>query len=420
MANLALVGHRVICFKTVIWSIYPVVSALRWMGVISSWTEQVLLFSTLDVVAKAITFSAIVACRAILWLAHINGSMQLVMASHNFLVPVNDEWELLVDEGHPLIMSMLISASQSESYETTSLLSLCMSDNDRQKLRDAAYHADTKSLNSPPPKVSIELRCESQAQATRQARMEVEVHVSKLFYGRRVIGMLKEGQGNVSKATLGACDSDSPLEYGPSPTSTARSNDSEGPSEPLTVQMTLGLHNCCKTLELSPTYCSMLTLLFQMPSMACTIFVWSQATTAIDPPTTVVASKRLQSEWFPEHPMPQTLNKLFPEDCVARIINALKIPESSLHQWSGMTTCGGVATTVAAVPLNRLSRSGATADVQLCLLAVGVGITDTTPTEPKYTQWKPVQGSLVALGEATVTAVTPPHMLVPLASATAF
>merc|ERR1719195_1333798 len=118
--------------------------------------------------------------------------------------------------------------------------------------------------------------------------------------------------------------------------------------------------------------------------------------------------------------MPQTFTTLLAEDGVNRIINALKRSESTLHLWSGMTTISGFNTTVAALPLNRLSRDGATADVQLCLLAIGVGITDTTSNEPNYTHWKPVQGGLVSLGEVTGTVVKPPHMLVPLASASAF
>jgi len=85
-----------------------------------------------------------------------------------------------------------------------------------------------------------------------------------------------------------------------------------------------------------------------------------------------------------------------------------------------VTTCGGVATTVAVVPLNRLSRDGATADVQLCLLTIGAGITDTIPTEPSYAQWQAVHGRLVPLGEAAATAMQPPHMLAPLASACVF
>jgi len=414
MANMAIVGHRVLCFKTGIWSLYPVVSALRWMGVISSWTEQVLILTVLDLVAKTITFSSILACRVILVLAHIPGSMQLVMASHDCIVPVNNKWELLGDEGHPLVMSMLISVSQSDSYEISNFLSLCTSDSDKTKLQDAAYIADAQLLNSPPPKVSITLHCNTQSQAnTEPAGLAVECHISKLLHGRRVIGV--HLNDNESRTVLAVHDSQSPLKD-----NCSTSEDPKDPSEHLSLVMTLGLHNCCETLKLTAAVHGMLTVLFQSSSLACAIFVWSEATSASIAPTLVVASRRLQSDWLPGHPMPQAFTKLLAEDGVTCIINALKASKSTLHQWTEVTTCGGVATTVAVVPLNRLSRDGATADVQLCLLTIGAGITDTIPTEPSYAQWQAVHGRLVLLGEATATAMKPPHMLAPLASACVF
>jgi len=303
-----------------------------------------------------------------------------------------------------LIMSMLISASHSHSDKATTFLSLCMSNSDKTKLQDAAYIADTEPLNSSPPKVTIKLHCE------KEVGLAVECHISKLLHGRRVIGMHTVGHDSKHKATLGADDAQSVLD------GTSTSDDSNSPSEPLSVQMTLGLHNCCETLKLTPALRRMLTLLFQTPSMACAIFVWSEATAASIAPTLVVASRRLQSDWLPQHPMPQILTKLLVEDSVSRIISGLNGSESALHLWSGIATLGGSATTVAALPLNRLSRDGATADVQLCLLAIGQGITDTSPTERSYAQWQVVHGSLVPLGEATVTTMKPPHLLVPFAS----
>lgn len=74
------IAHRLLHLDIIVWVCYPVAHAMRQFGLISPWTEQVLIYSILDICTKTVTFSAIVMIHAYIILNGANEALQVINA----------------------------------------------------------------------------------------------------------------------------------------------------------------------------------------------------------------------------------------------------------------------------------------------------------------------------------------------------
>uniref|UniRef100_A0A7S4PXG0 Uncharacterized protein n=1 Tax=Alexandrium monilatum TaxID=311494 RepID=A0A7S4PXG0_9DINO len=412
--DMAVVGARLRVAMLVVWSGFPLVVALRWFGYISPWTEQVFMMSVLDVVTKSITFSAIIVSRVVLSLARINGTVQLVLSSHDVTLAINDAWQLLDNE----TSSGLVATYFGQQAENTSLIELCINQEHQDRLIQAARKADSQSLGAPTPKVVVAFRMPGGG-----GEMLAECLVSKCLHGRRIIGIAVASQaGNVFN--FGGQDHETHEDWAEQASEISlSSSQSRNPD----VQMRLALHNCHDVLQLADEMRRRVNAIFMQSHTACAIFAWEEEGLV---PAIVVASPRLQALLLQGKQMPQPLTCLFDTGMVDRLLLAIGAEDIIMHQWRNVRSPSGILMEVTMLPLKGMSCMGSVAcacNVELCILVLAVADSqavdfyrrDKNHKNPGYLRWRPAGCELVceAGTDAKVRPEFPPRILMPLAMA---
>jgi len=399
--DMEIVGGRLRITMLVVWCGFPAAVLLRWYGVMGAWEEQVLSFSVLDVVAKSVTFSAIIVSRVVLSLARINGTVQLVLSSHDVTLAVDGMWQLLEDTAS----SSVIATYFGESSDNLKIIDLCINEEHRDRLIEAARVADSQSLGEPTPKVTVAFRL-----PTGGGEMLSECLVSKCLHGRRIIGIAVTSQvGNVY-SWQNEYLMDEGTELAPSEISM-----SSVQSRNFDVQMKLALHNCNDVLQLSETSSRMVNNLFMQTHTACAMFAWEQETGAA--PAIVAASPRLQAVFFQGAPMPQPLASLASGETLDRMLLALQAEDVIVHQWQGVQMPVGCAVEMTMLPLTRMSSVNYGVQVHLCVLVMVMADAGEKASQHLgYLCWKRSGDQLVCVEALSSKAqeLSPPRLLQPL------
>jgi len=397
--GMKLVAERIRDSTLIIWSIFPAVVLCRSFGLIGAWSEQVLLLSILDVIAKGLTFSAIIVSRVVLSLARINGTIQLVLSSHDVTVAVDRHFRLL-DQPETLPM---ISAYFNDS-EDRRLYDLCINEEHKQRLLEAARVADSQHLSDSTPKVVVAFRLPGGG-----GEMLAECFLSKCLHGRRIIGIAVQSQSGdpcegdmlsmntVQEESLEQTfmEDFSEISYSTSQ-SVART--------PLNLQTALALHNCNDVLQLNEPLCKMLEKIFSQ-NLACAIFVSDDSPEASNSSTLVVASANIKAIFFPNGTMPQPLVNLLKGPTARDVVTASFQEEGLIHQWPRVETLNGAICQLTTMPLNRLSSVAATSNVKLTLLILEFVDHPPSYAMPGYLCWCTVGTRLVCTAPTAVQAV---------------
>lgn len=410
--DMQVTGCRLRWTMLLVWTCFPIVLVLRLLNYIDPWVEQVLLLSILDVVAKSVTFSAIIVSRVVLSLARINGTVQLVLSSHDVTIAVDDAWQLLDDSASNSIISTYFGESATDSAR---LIDLCINKEHQNRLIEAARKADSQHLGAPTPKVVVAFRLPGGG----GGEMLAECLISKCLHGRRIIGIAVASQaGNMNFASQSVPDSLSddffdhraPSETSASTTATRTEH----------VQMKLALHNCNDVLQLGEPFRRMVNALFKQTHTACALFAWEESITT---PAVVVASPRLQALFFQASQMPQPLTTLVSSSMVDRFLLALQDEDVILHQWRDVESVGvgQMSFEVTILPLTRMSMLGDHGcGVQLCVLVLVLAdSSERRPRAPGYLRWLPA-GCQLACDEGEedkARSDEPPSIVTPLVSA---
>eukprot|EP00419_Tripos_fusus_P089227 CAMPEP_0172866802 /NCGR_PEP_ID=MMETSP1075-20121228/82195_1 /TAXON_ID=2916 /ORGANISM="Ceratium fusus, Strain PA161109" /LENGTH=629 /DNA_ID=CAMNT_0013716011 /DNA_START=110 /DNA_END=1996 /DNA_ORIENTATION=- len=377
LPDMAKVGGRIRWVNFFVWVFFPIASLLRWADSIDAWSEQVLIFTSLDVIAKAITFTGILSARVVLWLAHIEGIVQVVVSSHDFLVAVDEVWQLVESPTSPLI-SRIFGGANSGDWKEPTLCDLCINEEHRNRLESAARIADSSQLSQPSPKVCVALR--SAPTGRGEVEFHVECLVSKCLHGRRVVGIAVVGQSAPpaltpsSKPFLGfSCSI--PPEIQESKWDQERIHwDQESADSgslkslgAMDVQMTLALHNCSYTLGFDEQMRRLLSQLFAQSEVACGLFVWASDESTMDPTVLVCSSKLVE---FRYEKVPTPLHNFLSAATLANVLGSSEDQEIALHTWRHATLVQGAPAVLSWLPLNRLSPLARTSNVKLSIFVI--------------------------------------------------
>eukprot|EP00929_Paragymnodinium_shiwhaense_P045348 TRINITY_DN2317_c0_g1_i1.p1 TRINITY_DN2317_c0_g1~~TRINITY_DN2317_c0_g1_i1.p1 ORF type:complete len:325 (+),score=32.86 TRINITY_DN2317_c0_g1_i1:108-1082(+) len=77
------IGAVILRMDLLLWALYPVVFGLRYMAWVQPWTEQVLLYSLLDIATKTVSFSATVTTQFAVILANISEALSIISAAEH-------------------------------------------------------------------------------------------------------------------------------------------------------------------------------------------------------------------------------------------------------------------------------------------------------------------------------------------------
>lgn len=394
LKDMDVVGGRLRVMMFVSWTGFPLAMLLKWYGIIGPWEEQVLIVSVLDVVAKSVTFSAIIASRLVLSLARINGTVQLVLSSHDVTLAVNSAWQLSED----CASNGVIATCFGESSDGLKIIDLCINEEHRSRLIGAAHVADSQSLGEPTPKVTVAFRLPRGG-----GEMLAECLVSKCLHGRRIIGIAVTSQaGNAYGGPSDHPPDDWDLRA-PSEASTSSTT-----SRGFDLQTKLALHNCSDVLQLSDQMARMVDNLFMQSHTACAMFAWEMATA----PAIVAGSPRLHAVFLQGMPMPQPLSTLAGAAMVDRVLLALQAEDNVVHQWPGVQIPYGCTVELTMLPLTRMSSMDVS--VHLCVLVMTM--VDSADSRPGYFSWRRSGDQLVCVEAAASRAheLCPPRLLQPL------
>lgn len=174
------IATRFLVAKLVLWILYPITTFARLSGMISLWSEQVLLYSVLDVIAKCVTFLSVVVSRILLTLDTLAQTSKLVTASHDLIVIVDEAFSFVeILRSKPSLRSLVEAASSERG-----LLGLCINEEHTRLLTSAAATCDSQPTGAALPKcvVSFEL-------PRGMGGMSVECIVSREVHGRRMLGI---------------------------------------------------------------------------------------------------------------------------------------------------------------------------------------------------------------------------------------
>mmetsp|Transcript_16758 Transcript_16758/g.52540 ORF Transcript_16758/g.52540 Transcript_16758/m.52540 type:complete len:616 (-) Transcript_16758:157-2004(-) len=402
------VGTRVRCATLVVWILFPIAVALRWLGYLDAWTEQVLVMSFLDIVAKSVTFSSIIVSRVVLTLARINGTVQLVLSSHDLTLAINETWHLLDDDQ----TNGVIATYFGETSDSAMLLDLCIDQEHQERLIQAARIADGQGLCVNPPKATVVLR------GPGGCEMLAECLVSKILHGRRIVGVAVASQVGNSLNNLNKQDDALMEEYNelaPSEISVSSIQ-----SRSVDMQTRLALHNICDVLRLESRMQRMLSMIFLQPTIPCALFAFDP--TAGVQPAVVVASQRLQALFFHQSTMPQPLTGIFDSRMVDTIVLALQTEEVVImHQWRNVRLAPNHLCEVTMVPLTRMPSMSCSASsmdlgiLHLTLADSGVS-RDKAHAPPGYSTWGH-SGSLLVCNGPEAGHHAPPQLVLPYVNA---
>jgi len=419
LKDMEIVGNRIRWANFVVWVLFPVAVLLRWADLIDAWTEQVLIFSSLDVLAKAITFMGILIARVVLWLAHINGIVQLVVSSHDFLVAVDEVWQLVESPKSPLI-SRIFGAADSGDWEEPTLCDLCINEEHQNRLESAARIADSSQLGTASPKVTVALR----ATGIDGGEFLVECLVSKCLHGRRIVGISVVSQsGNRPLMDLTNSIPFQPAEECIDWDQDSVESCSMKSQGGVDVQFALALHNCCDTLGFNSRLRRLLTQLLVQNELACGMFVWATDSECKIIPTVLVCSPKLQD--YRQEGMPTPLHNFLSAPSLANVLGAHEDRVIALHTWRRATLARGEPAVLSTLPLNRLSPLAAMSNVKLSVFAIETEMPNWLCSSeiPGYSCWRATpQGSLAHRNPTTAyfegyDGPRPSPLLVPLATA---
>jgi len=405
--DMQVVGARLRQAMLVVWTGFPVAVILRWYDLISPWHEQVLFFTVCDVVTKSITFTAILVSRVILAMARINGTVQLVLASHDATVEVSENWQLLDD---PASTSLIATYFGENTSENVKLTDLCINEEHQARLYRAAHKADNQPLGTPSPRVYVAFRMPGGG-----GEMLAECLVSKCCHGRRIIGIAVSSQTGNSidfiRPSKEAFDEQADDLAAPSEVSGISQDGGIG------MQMKLALHNCNDVLRLAAPMQRTFNALFMQQHTAVALFAWEESSLT---PAIVVCSPRLQALFFQSRPMPQLLTGLLSSSMVDRLLLATQAEEVIVHQWGFVESPMGLSFEVNLLPLSRMSSlDPGECQVQLCLLVIAFADpSETKSNTPGYLRWTALEKRLICDSGVVekVRSEEPPRILVPLIS----
>jgi len=402
LQDMATVGRRIIWANFCVWVLFPVAVCLRWAAFIDGWCEQVLILSSLDVIAKAITFTGILSARVVLWLSHINGIVQVVVSSHDFVIAVDEVWQLMDSPKSPLISRMFGGANSGDWVEPT-LLDLCINEEHRNRLESAARIADSSQLSQPSPNVTVTLR----SSPTGDGAFLAECLVSKCLHGRRIVGIAVVSQtGN--RPLLDFTESDELhqeyIDWDPpkpgcinwDPPKGQECCDWEQESVEtcsvksqggVAVQTTLALHNCSDTLGFDSQLRRLLTRIVLQNEVACGLTVWATDSESMVVPSVLVCSPKMREHMREDMPTP--LHNFLSASTLATVLEAHEEQDVALHTWRTATLVQGTPVVLSTLPLNRLSPLAAMSDVKLSIFAIENEMPNLScHTLPGYSCWR--------------------------------
>mmetsp|Transcript_60315 Transcript_60315/g.155378 ORF Transcript_60315/g.155378 Transcript_60315/m.155378 type:complete len:721 (+) Transcript_60315:26-2188(+) len=314
---------RQICFA--VWSLYPVLNILRWLGTLDDWTEQVLCFCFIDSFAKMFTFSSIVLARVTLTLSSFNGALQIVLASHDLVLVVNEQFQLL-DCPQPVL---IISHYFDKVAARTCLGDLCSSQEDFERLKEVATLADRSTLGAPSPMCQVSFR------ARRDMDMIASCFVSKCVNGRRVISLNMtevENEGN--------CEASA---------SHGQKNPIALPSD-LRMRLEIALHHCSEFMFLNLQQHDALKDVFVRDEATCALCIWDNSEGCAD---VVLASQRAQMLHLPNRDLPQPISGVLRDSDVKLIQRVLQVERPVAMQQAGTQLETGCEVTVTVFPVQK-------------------------------------------------------------------
>lgn len=321
---------RQVCF--IVWTIYPVLNVLRWLDFIGDWTEQVLCLSMLDAFAKMFTFSSIILSRATLSLSFYNGALQLLLASHDLVLVVDEKFRLLdCPQPLPIITHYFGTAPRRQSLER-----LCTRRSDFKRLEEVAALADSQPLGSPSPQCNVEFCGHSKG-------FLAACFVSKFINGRRVISMNMETDHASPMATQMR------LDYDENALLVRKSN---LPGD-LHMQLEIALHHCSEFMSLSQEQHDLLKATFTDTDTSCVLCVWdvsedTQGTLNMD---IVTASCRAHMIHLATKELPQPLTNIIRQADLQAMCDAMNRGKPIALQQAGTQLETGNEATVTVFPL---------------------------------------------------------------------
>mmetsp|Transcript_51934 Transcript_51934/g.121576 ORF Transcript_51934/g.121576 Transcript_51934/m.121576 type:complete len:745 (+) Transcript_51934:50-2284(+) len=342
-------------WKFGLWTAYPVVCFLRMLDCISGWSEQVVLYTILDVSTKALTLSLIVAARCAQFISNINGTLQLVLSSNDLTLVVNDEWEIL--EGP---QALPIVAHYLGNVSAKSLLHLCSGADHEHRLCEAARLADSQRITS----TATTPKCIISFVLPTGKEMLTECMVSKAVEGSRMVGMTVTG---FRDAEDDAFDHHSKEEL-----STIYSDDGVGlqpvdemqvqqpvlyPRAPLEsdMQVSMGIHNCCEYLQMSGRMRQDLLDVFTQTSAMSALYIWDSDVDPLANASVVVVSPLLRMLLFAQLQIPTTFDNVVDSGTLQSISTALTLTSLVMYQRTNVVLRNGVTCRLTVLPLQGLS-----------------------------------------------------------------
>jgi len=355
-------GH-IVQWKFFLWSTYPVVCFLRMLNCISNWDEQVLGYTVLDVSTKALTLSLIVAARCAQFISNINGTLQLVLSSHDLTLVVNEKWEILEGpQALPIVAHYLGNMSTKRS-----LLEMCSGADHEHRLSEAARLADSQRITS----TAMTPKCIISFVLPTGKEMMTECMVSKCVEGSRMIGMTVTGFRDLAddvamddhaREELSTIYSDDGLQpVDEMQQQNAPQNSVLYPRAPMEsdLQVSMGIHNCCEYLQISGKMRQVLLEVFTQVNALSALYIWDSDVDALANANVVVVSPLLRMLLFAQLQVPCTLDKVIDADTLQHISAALTLSSLVMYQRTNVALRNGVTCRLTMLPLQGLASTDA-------------------------------------------------------------
>jgi len=269
LPNVDPLGKVILWLYVGLWTLYPVSTVLRAVGWIDDWTEQVLIFTILDVISKSITFGGLLLIRFSLNLLSMQGSVQLARSSNDLVLTVDKSFQVL-DSMRP---APLVNFYFGGALPNNSFIDLCKDETHRQTLRDVAYAADQQHLSTATPKCALTLKLPDKRQ------LGVQVFVSKLSRGQRILGIVIQDEYLTSQSEIGE-EADGTIHLGTVditpdfPKNVTVRSRSEASQPDSSLQLLMAIHNCTSVLGLTTQTKEMLTNVFLNQWNSCGLVFW--------------------------------------------------------------------------------------------------------------------------------------------------
>jgi len=395
--EMKMLGHKIRLANCVMWSLYPIAVLARWNGIIGTWGEQVLIFTLCDMVAKVMTFSTILLARMMHTMATINGAVQLVFSTHDVIVAVDAQFQIIeLPQALPLVAYYMGDKQSGHSF-----FNLCAGQHDRANLTQGALTADSQEFGVPPPKCHISFRLPAGDET-----LHMECSMSRCMNGHRIIGLslIPLEASNRLLQQLPSVESADEVEGKDHLDSMSSVSAAVSQLKEVDMQLALALHNCSDMLQLSPQYRKMLNALFTQCQYACALFFWDGD--MADPDVRlVVVSPKMREMFFPGQNMPQPMSSIFDDQVIRSMIHVMRFSNLAVHQQFSQTKRG---TAISVLPLSRLSRVAGSCSVQLGVMHLDFSESSPTNTGTYHHFWYFVEGHLYRATAPRTHLVCPP------------